>query len=81
MMKERRRVERDAANETAYICGDGSSIRCCVVNLSEDGAALELPDARFLRDRFKLCLEKDGIIRDCRLVWRSANRAGVEFSD
>ena len=81
MTDERRRVERHAVNETAYICGDGSSIKCCVVNISEQGAALELPDSRFLRDRFKLCLEKDRIIRGCRLVWKSANRAGVEFSD
>jgi hypothetical protein len=81
MIDERRRVERDAVNETAHIYGDGSSISCCVVNISELGAAIEVPDPRFIRDRFKLSLEKDRIVRDCRLVWQSASRIGVEFTD
>ena len=81
MTDERRRVERNAVIETAYIFGDGSSIRCCVINISEHGAAIELPDAGFVRDRFKLIMEKDRTVRDCRLVWKSANRIGVEFTD
>lgn len=81
MTDERRRVERKAVIETAYIFGDGSSIRCCVINISEHGAAIELADAGFLRDRFKLIMEKDRTVRACRLVWKSANRVGVEFTD
>ncbi|WP_409188722.1 PilZ domain-containing protein [Bradyrhizobium sp. RDM4] len=45
MTDERRRVERNAVIEIAYIFGDGSSIRCCVINISEHGAAIELPEA------------------------------------
>ncbi|MCK1406782.1 PilZ domain-containing protein [Bradyrhizobium sp. 76] len=80
-MNERRRVERSAVSEAAHICGDGSSIRCCVIDISVHGAAIELPNASFLRDRFKLSLEKDRVIRKCRLVWKSGSRIGVEFTD
>lgn len=78
-MHERRSVERTEVNEVAYISGDGSSVRCRVVNISTEGAAIEVPDLSSLRPRFKLMLEKDRIIRSCRLVWRSGNRVGVSF--
>jgi hypothetical protein len=64
ILDERRRVERSAVSEIAYICGDGSSIRCCVVDISDHGAAIELPDASSLRERFNLSLEKDRIISE-----------------
>ena len=43
-MHERRSVERTEVNEVAYISGDGSSVRCRVVNISTEGAAVEVPD-------------------------------------
>lgn len=79
-MEERRRLDREQVDQIAYIFGDGSSTRCRVTNISEDGAAVELPDARFMRSRFKLMIEKDKLVRDCRLVWSSGNRIGVAFT-
>ncbi len=80
-MEERRRQQRAVVDEVAYITGDGSSMRCHVVSLSDHGAAIELPDKVYIRPRFKLMMVKDRIIRDCRLVWSSENRVGVEFMD
>ena len=80
-MEERRKHQRANVDEVAYIAGDGSSMRCRVVSLSNQGAAIEVPDRTFVRPRFRLMLEKDRIIRDCRVVWSSENRIGVEFLD
>ncbi|MBB4369428.1 hypothetical protein GGD63_002216 [Bradyrhizobium sp. cir1] len=56
-------------------------MRCRVVSLSDYGAAIEMADKVYVRPRIKLMLEKDRIIRDCRVVWSSGNRIGVEFLD
>ena len=82
-MQERRRQQRIEINEVAYIFGDGSSICCRVVDITEDGAAIELPASagHSMRDRFKLLIAKDGIDRKCRLIWRSGRRIGVQFTD
>ena len=78
---ERRQLERIDVDEVAYISGDGSSLRCRVVNMSAHGAAIELPTKRHMNSTFKLMLEKDRIIRSCRLVWSSGDRIGVSFED
>ena len=80
-MIERRAAERNEIDEIAYIAGDGSSIRCLVVNISPSGAAIDVPDPSCLRPRFKLMLERDRILRNCRLIWRSEKRIGVSFED
>jgi hypothetical protein len=79
MVEERRRHYREARQEIAYITGDGSSIRCTIVNISPMGAAIEVPDAAYIRPRFKLKTENDGVVRDCRIVWIQKNRIGIEF--
>jgi hypothetical protein len=80
-MTERRKLERIDVNWVAYISGDGAALRCRVVNMSEEGAAVELPSKRHVNSTFKLMLEKDRIIRSCRLVWSSGNLIGVSFED
>jgi hypothetical protein len=80
-MIERRKLERIDVDEVAYISGDGASLRCRVVNMSEEGASVELPSKRHVASTFKLMLEKDRIIRSCRLVWLSGNLIGVSFED
>ncbi|WLB24274.1 PilZ domain-containing protein [Bradyrhizobium japonicum] len=82
-MQERRRQQRIEINEAAYIFGDGSSICCRVVDITEHGAAIELPVSagHSMRDRFKLTIAKDRVDRNCRLIWRSGSRIGVQFTD
>ncbi|MCK1287272.1 PilZ domain-containing protein [Bradyrhizobium sp. 44] len=78
-MSNRRKIERSDVDLVAYIFGDGGSQRCRVFNLSEDGAGIELPTKLHTREKFKLMLERDRIIRDCRLIWSSDVRIGVVF--
>lgn len=80
-MEERRKIERTAVDEIAYVTGDGASIRCRVINVSSHGCAVEIRDAALIRATFDLMIEGDRIYRDCRLVWISGNRVGVKFAD
>ena len=78
-VEERRRGSRADVDEPAYISSGGSSTRCRVVNISAEGAAIEVPDPVFVPARFQLMTEKDRVIRDCRIVWTKQSRIGVIF--
>ena len=79
MISERRKHPRTETDEPAYVSGDGSSTKCRVLNLSAEGAALDVPNPSFLPARFNLMTEKDRVVRKCRIVWFSQNRVGVAF--
>jgi hypothetical protein len=79
MMEDRRKHPRAAVEEPAYISGDGSSTRCMVVNLSDDGAAIDVPNATYLPSAFQLMTERDRTVRNCTIVWIMGNRIGVQF--
>ena len=76
---ERRRAPRADVDEPAYIASQGASTRCRVVNISADGAAIEVPDPLFIPGRFQLMTERDRVVRACRVVWTRQNRIGVIF--
>jgi hypothetical protein len=78
-MEERRRAPRADVDEPAYISSHGSSTRCRVVNISAEGAAIDVPDPVFVPIRFQLMTESDRVVRDCRIVWTKQNRIGVVF--
>jgi hypothetical protein len=78
-MEERRKAPRADVDEPAYVASRGASTRCRVVNISADGAAIEVPDPAFIPDRFQLMTERDRVVRDCRVVWTRQNRIGVIF--
>jgi hypothetical protein len=80
MINERRKSERTDLDEMAYISASGSSTRCRIVNMSEDGAALDVPDATYIPNCFHLMTEQDRVVRSCRIVWIKQNRIGVKFS-
>ncbi|EHR01384.1 PilZ domain-containing protein [Bradyrhizobium sp. WSM471] len=80
-MDERRKHDRAEIDEIAYIFGDGSSVRCRVLNISEEGAAIELADPRSTRPQFKLMIQNNRAIKNCCLVWSSGSRIGVKFVD
>ena len=77
--EERRRHPREDVDEPAYISSRGASTRCQVVNISAEGAAIEVPNPAFVPARFQLMTEKDRVIRNCRIVWVMKNRVGVIF--
>ena len=79
MIEERRKSLRTDVDEMAYISASGSSTRCRIANMSDDGAALDVPDASFIPNCFHLMTERDRLVRSCRIVWIKQNRIGVEF--
>ena len=54
-------------------------MRCRLLNISADGAAVEVPDPAFVPSHFQLMTEKDRVIRRCRVIWIKQNRIGVAF--
>jgi hypothetical protein len=76
---ERRKSPRTEIDETAYISISGSSTRCRIVNISNEGAALDVPDASFIPTCFQLMTESDRLVKNCRIAWIKQNRIGVEF--
>jgi hypothetical protein len=66
-------------HEAAYVSSDGASTGCRVLNFSAEGAAIDVPNAAYIPQRFRLMTEKDRLIRKCRIVWIQQNRIGVAF--
>jgi PilZ domain len=76
---ERRRLLRVEIDEAAYVSSGGASTRCRVLNISAEGAAIDVPNAAYIPQCFHLMTEKDRLIRKCRVVWIQQNRIGVAF--
>jgi hypothetical protein len=76
---DRRKSKRAEADEVAFVSVAGSSTRCQIVNISSDGAAIDVPDASYIPNRFRLMTARDRVVRNCRIAWIRENRIGVEF--
>ena len=76
---ERRKHPRADVHEAAFVSSGGASTRCRVLNISSEGAAIDVPNAAYVPQRFQLMTEKDRVIRKCRIVWIQQNRIGVAF--
>ena len=59
--------------------GVAAAINCIVRNMSDTGAALEVDSPVGIPDAFSLLIKPEFIKRDCRVVWRTATRIGVQF--
>jgi hypothetical protein len=56
--------------------------RCVMLDVSETGARLLLPEQAALPDVFVLVLsENRRVVRTCSVVWRSDDQVGVAFKD
>jgi PilZ domain len=76
---ERRKQPRAEVDEAAYVSSGGASTRCRVLKISAEGAAIDVPSAAYVPQRFQLMTEKDRLIRRCRIIWIQQNRIGVAF--
>jgi hypothetical protein len=72
---KRRRVLKGAR---ILIPSLGISVDCAVRDISNAGAGLIMTSPIAISDSFELALY-DGIIKPCRVVWRTASRIGVSF--
>ena len=50
-----------------------------MINVSAEGAAIDVPNPSFVPDRFQLMTAKDRLIRYCRVVWIKQNTIGLAF--
>src|SRR3954462_7842711 len=78
-MEDRRKSTRAEVNEIGFIFCAGSSTRCQIVNISDHGAAIDVPEASCIPQRFRLMTESDRKIHSCTITWMKQNRIGVEF--
>jgi hypothetical protein len=76
---ENRRATRRRVLKSATIEFDQGAYSCAVRNLSETGAALDVPYALAIPHEFTLTMDTDQVNRHCRVIWRKENRLGVAF--
>jgi hypothetical protein len=79
-MLDRRKRERRVSDEPAQIVFDepGSALDCTIRDRSETGACIEIDDARLVPGQFVLRFSS-GLIRFCRVAWRTQKKVGVVF--
>jgi hypothetical protein len=79
-MEEKRKYPRTEIEEIAYVSSGGSVMRCVVRNISHEGAAIDVENAAFVPQSFRLVMAKDSsIVHDCRVAWIKKNRIGLTF--
>jgi hypothetical protein len=80
-MDERRKVPRLRTLKAGSISFNrASGIDCRVRNLTGTGACLEVASQIGIPDDFVLVIEHDHLKQPCHVIWRTATRMGVEFS-
>ena len=81
-MEEKRKHPRTEIEELAYVSSGGSVMRCVVRNISPEGAAIDVENAAFVPQHFRLVMAKDSsIVHQCRVAWIKKNRIGLTFTD
>ena len=60
--------------------GTGERMECKVVDITNAGAQLSVPDTGQVPEQFKLYVLPLNTILDCRVKWRQETRLGVSFS-
>ena len=78
-MAENRRAYRRRVLKSATIEFDRSAFSCAVRNMSELGAALDVPGSFGIPHEFQLVIETNQVTRQCRTIWRKETRIGVTF--
>lgn len=73
----RRRVLKGAV---AAFNNRHSTIPCMVRDFSETGCRLSAEGSSNIPDTFELHVDLDGLIVDCRVVWRGSGDIGVKFT-
>jgi hypothetical protein len=81
-MEEKRKYPRSEINEPGYVSSGGSVMHCVVVNISPEGAAIDVENPAFVPQRFRLVMANDSsIVHECRVAWIRQNRIGLTFID
>jgi hypothetical protein len=79
-MEEKRKHPRTEVNEPGYVSSGGSVMHCVIVNISPEGAAIEVDNPAFVPHRFRLVMANDAsVVYECRIIWTKKTRVGVSF--
>jgi PilZ domain len=76
---DRRIAERRPVRKAGMIEFPGGAFSCMVQNLSEAGAALDVPSSIGIPEQFVLTIIERGDAVQCRSVWRTGRQIGVVF--
>jgi hypothetical protein len=78
---ERRNKKRTTINHGAAVYFEQNSAvhSCCVIDVTTDGASIELSTVDFVPPVFDVSFDKFRTSRRCRLIWRDRNFLGVAF--
>jgi PilZ domain-containing protein len=80
-MRERRTDTRVLTLKTGKIVsGEGvAEIETALLDISENGACLLVPDVAEVPDKFQLVLDRHPEAHQCEVRWRSGYRIGIRF--
>jgi hypothetical protein len=79
-MDEKRKHPRTEVNEAAYVSSGGSVMYCVIVNISREGAAIEVENPAFVPHRFRLVMANDAsVVYECQVIWSKKSRIGLSF--
>jgi hypothetical protein len=77
---EKRRIPRLRTFKGGSIMfGVAVAIDCTIRNMSPAGASLEVESQVGIPAEFVLLVKPERVKKNCQVIWRSANRIGVEF--
>ena len=76
---EKRAAHRNRVLKAGIIEFPGGAFSCMVRNMSEAGAALDVPSLAGIPHNFTLVIPLEGRRFYCRSVWRKERRIGVSF--
>jgi hypothetical protein len=77
---DRRIAQRRTVRRPGLIEFPGGAFSCFVQNLSDTGAALDVPSSIGIPDHFTLLMSTEGTPVCCRSVWRTERQIGVTFA-
>ena len=80
-MQERRKFIRSRVLKSAkLIVGPASLIDCVVRNLNTAGVRVQIPSTADLPEGLTMTFDGGRTMRSCRIVWRTLNETGLEFT-
>mgnify|MGYP001554850105 CR=1 FL=1 len=82
-LQERRRSARKDVKigANAIIANPEMTIDCMILDFSDSGAKLQMPDVDIITARFKLFVPDVDHIYECEVVWRHGENLGVKFAN
>ncbi|MEP1206850.1 MAG: PilZ domain-containing protein [Rhizobiaceae bacterium] len=78
---ERRRFERIPVEigANAVVANTEATFECTILDISEGGVKLEIPEIDIVPVQFKLYVPETDLIYACEIVWRDGRYVGLKF--